>query len=252
MPSRPLPGTKRPDSHQPALFPSLRILVGEDNELNATLLRELLDRRRHRAQFATDGRAVLALAKTGAFDLLLLDLHMPEMDGFEVARAIRAGELETNRHLPIIALTARSTSRDRELCLAAGMDEFVPKPFEANWLWATVDRLIAAFPPERATRWSVLDPAAIVRAGGGEAAVLEKLCEVLRRNLPERMTSARAAVADSDRGLFARRRTSWGAACRCSRRPQRSSRRRWRTRPGAGRSGVARRCSTAWSRCAPC
>ena len=186
------------DSPPPALFPSLRILVGEDNELNAALLRELLDRRQHRAQFATDGRAVLASAETGGFDLLLLDLHMPKMNGFEVARVIRAGELGTNRHLPIIALTARSTSRDRELCLAAGMDEFLPKPFEADWLWAAVDRLIAAFPPERAKRWSVLDPAAIVRAGGGEAAVLEKLCEVLRRNLPGRLARARSAHGDSN------------------------------------------------------
>jgi CheY-like chemotaxis protein len=186
------------DSPTLALFPSLRILIGEDNELNVALLRELLDRRQHRAEFATDGRAVLTLVETGGFDLLLLDLHMPEMDGFQVARAIRTGELETNRHLPIIALTARSTSRDRELCLAAGMDDFLPKPFEANWLWAAVDRLIAAFPPARATQWSVLDPAAIVRAGGGEATVLEKLCEVLRRNLPERLAQARSALADND------------------------------------------------------
>jgi PAS domain S-box-containing protein len=193
------PRTRRVlDSSRPALFPSLRILIGEDNELNVALLRELLDRRQHRAEFATDGRAVLSLAETGGFDLLLLDLHMPEMDGFQVARAIRTGELETNRHLPIIALTARSTNGDRELCLAAGMDEFLPKPFEANWLWAAVDRVIAAFPPDRAVRWSVLDPGALVRAGGGEAAVLEKLCEVLRRNLPERLARARSALANSD------------------------------------------------------
>src|SRR5262249_8811763 len=99
----------------------LRILVGEDNELNVALLQELLRRRGHDAQFARDGRAALDLAMQGTFDLLLLDLHMPELDGFEVVRAIRDGESGTDRHLRIIALTARSSARDRERCLAAGV-----------------------------------------------------------------------------------------------------------------------------------
>ena len=80
---------------------------------------------------------------------MLLDLHMPLMDGFEVVRAIRAHEETTGRHLPIVALTARSSKRDRERCLAAGMDDFLSKPIEADALWAAVDRVLLAFPPAK-------------------------------------------------------------------------------------------------------
>jgi two-component system sensor histidine kinase/response regulator len=121
---------------------ALRILVAEDNELNVTLLEALLGQRGHRAQFVGDGRAALALARDSDFDLMLLDLHMPEMDGFEVVRAIREHEHTTRKRLPIIALTARSSLRDRERCLAAGMDDFLSKPIEAESLWAAVDRTI--------------------------------------------------------------------------------------------------------------
>jgi signal transduction histidine kinase/CheY-like chemotaxis protein len=118
----------------------LRILVAEDNELNIVLLRELLSERDHDTYIVGDGRAALAAAIERTFDVLLLDLHMPEMDGFEVVRAIRDRERTTGRHLPIIALTARSASRDRARCLEAGMDDFLSKPIEREELWAALDR----------------------------------------------------------------------------------------------------------------
>jgi CheY-like chemotaxis protein len=99
---------------------TLRFLVAEDNELNVSLLRELLSHGGHRARFASDGRAALTLVASGPFDVLLLDLHMPEMDGFEVVRIIRENERTTGKHLPIIALTARSSSRDRGRCSLPG------------------------------------------------------------------------------------------------------------------------------------
>lgn len=122
---------------------ALRVLVGEDNELNVALLRELLRRRGHSARFADNGLTALELAVRGEYDLLLLDLHMPRLDGFSVVRAIRERERVTGRRLPIIALTARSSARDRERCLAAGMDAFLSKPIEAAVLWTAVDRLVA-------------------------------------------------------------------------------------------------------------
>src|SRR5262249_5471098 len=120
--------------------PALRVLVAEDNELNVALLQELLGRRGHNAQFARHGRAALELAQQDRCDGLLLALHMPELDGFEAARAIRERELGTDRHLRIIALTARSSARDRERCLAAGMDDFLAKPIDAGALWAAMER----------------------------------------------------------------------------------------------------------------
>src|SRR5438309_11882954 len=105
----------------PAAAP-LQILVAEDNEINAQLLERLLARRGHRVRLANNGREALALAEEGAFDLLLLDVHMPELDGFQVVRAVRERERSAGGHLPVVALTARSRRDDRDRCLAAGSD----------------------------------------------------------------------------------------------------------------------------------
>jgi CheY-like chemotaxis protein len=125
----------------------LRILVAEDNEFNAQLLEQLLARRGHRVRLANNGREALSLAEEGTFDLLLLDVHMPELDGFQVVRAIRERERAAGGHLPVIALTARSRKEDREQCLAAGMDDFLAKPIQAGDLWAAMDRVTSARPP---------------------------------------------------------------------------------------------------------
>src|SRR5205823_5448917 len=96
------------------LTPALRVLVAEDNEFNAQLLEQLLVRRGHRVRLAKNGREALSLAEEGAFDLVLLDVHMPELDGFQVIQAIRERERSVGGHLPVIALTARSRKEDRE------------------------------------------------------------------------------------------------------------------------------------------
>src|SRR5213079_1461640 len=114
----------------------VRSLVAEDDELNAQLLEQLLVRRGPCVRLANNGREALALAEEGAFDLLLLDMHMPELDGFQVIQAVRERERSAGRHLPVVALTARSRREDRERCLAAGMDEFLAKPIQAPDLWA--------------------------------------------------------------------------------------------------------------------
>ena len=119
------------------------MLVAEDNDFNAQLIEHLLIRRGHRVSLAQNGRDALALLLgDSTFDLLILDIHMPELDGFDVTRAIRRRELETGGHLPVIALTARSRSEDRDKCLAAGMDEFMTKPFRADDLWTVMDRAL--------------------------------------------------------------------------------------------------------------
>jgi CheY-like chemotaxis protein len=159
----------------------LRILVAEDNELNVALLETLLAQRGHHAVFAYDGREALELARTEDFDLMLLDLHMPELDGFEVVAAIRARERGTDRHLRVVALTARSSARDRELCLAAGMDEFLAKPIEVAALWATIDRLM--------DRWPAVPSV---------PAILEKLRLVLRRTLPVQLARIATELANED------------------------------------------------------
>jgi two-component system sensor histidine kinase/response regulator len=123
---------------------ALRILVAEDDEFSAQLMVELLVGRGHHVQLATNGRDAAALAAPGSFDILFLDLHMPGMDGFEVARVIREGEQVAGGHLPIVALTARSRKEDHARCLAAGMDEFLTKPIRRPDLFAAIERLTTA------------------------------------------------------------------------------------------------------------
>src|SRR5258708_38887194 len=107
-------------------------------------MEKLLGRRGHRVRLATTGREALALAGQGTLDLMLLDVHMPELDGIEVVRGIRERERVAGGHLPVIALTARSRAEDRERCLAAGMDDFLTKPVRPADLLAAIHRLASA------------------------------------------------------------------------------------------------------------
>jgi PAS domain S-box-containing protein len=187
----------------------LRILAAEDNELNSQLLEQLLLRRGHQVRLANNGREALALAEAGGFDLLLLDVHMPELDGFQVARAIRQRERIAGGHLPIIALTARARREDRERCLAAGMDDFLSKPIQAADLWAAIERLgvrggvVSGDGPEDATHHSphtthLLDPRVLLAACGGDAAILDKICRALVARLPDHLRAVRSAFARGD------------------------------------------------------
>ena len=123
--------------------PPRHILLAEDDEFSARFMEQLLARRGHRVRTAKDGRQALGLASEGTFDVLMLDLHMPELDGFEVVRMIRDRERITGGHLPVIALTARSRREDRERCLKAGMDDFLTKPISGSELLGVIDRLLS-------------------------------------------------------------------------------------------------------------
>ncbi len=118
---------------------SRRVLIAEDNEFNVMLTRELLLRRGHDVNVVRSGMDALAELETARYDVLLLDLHMPGMDGFEVIRSLRAREQHNGGHLPVIALTARARPADRDRCLAAGMDGFLAKPIDSAALWGAVE-----------------------------------------------------------------------------------------------------------------
>jgi len=182
----------------PAPATPLHILVAEDNEFNVILLRQLFGQRGHSARIASDGREAVALATGDTFDLLLLDIHMPEMDGFAVAQAIREQERGSGKHLPIIAFTARTGKTDRERCLAAGMDDFLSKPVQADALWEVIDRVVAARKPADDWDLGLLDPRAILAACGGDANILEKICQAFRASVPDQMSRVLSASADKD------------------------------------------------------
>jgi two-component system sensor histidine kinase/response regulator len=118
---------------------SLRILLAEDNLVNQRLAMRLLEKRGHQVTLAGNGQAAVAVAEKDTFDLVLMDLQMPEMDGFEATAALREREKDTGIHLPVIALTAHALKGDRERCLNAGMDGYLSKPIRPQELDAILE-----------------------------------------------------------------------------------------------------------------
>jgi len=130
--------------------PCLRILLAEDNLVNQRLATRLLERRGHQVVAAATGRQALEILARESFHLILMDVQMPDMDGLEATRVIRAEEQSTFTRTPIVALTARTMKGDRERCLAAGMDAFVTKPIDAVEFIRVVEELgggAAMMPP---------------------------------------------------------------------------------------------------------
>jgi signal transduction histidine kinase/DNA-binding response OmpR family regulator len=124
----------------------VRILLAEDNAVNQTLAVRLLEKRGHAVTVAEDGRAAVEAFLAGSFELVLMDIQMPVMDGFEATAAIREREKITGGHVPIVAMTANALVGDREKCLAAGMDGYLSKPIRTSELFATIEQMLANAP----------------------------------------------------------------------------------------------------------
>ena len=119
----------------------LRVLLGEDNRVNQTLAVRLLEKRGHVVIVAGNGTEVLSAMNEEPFDLVLMDLHMPGMDGLQASAAIREREKSGGPRLPILALTASAFKEDEVRCLAAGMDGYVSKPIRPAELFAAIERV---------------------------------------------------------------------------------------------------------------
>jgi PAS domain S-box-containing protein len=119
-----------------------RVLLAEDNAVNQILAVRLLEKRGYIVSVAGNGRLAVAAVDKENFDVVLMDIQMPEMDGFEATLAIREKEKSTSAHIPIIAMTAHALKGDEERCLSAGMDAYISKPIRTNELFATIERLL--------------------------------------------------------------------------------------------------------------
>jgi signal transduction histidine kinase/CheY-like chemotaxis protein len=119
----------------------LRILLAEDNPVNQKLATKLLEKMGHTVIVAEDGSKALEVLKQDTFDLVMMDVQMPVMDGFETTQIIRNQEERTGRHIPIVAMTAHAMKGDRERCLESGMDGYVSKPINLQELHETIDAL---------------------------------------------------------------------------------------------------------------
>jgi two-component system, sensor histidine kinase and response regulator len=122
----------------------LQILLAEDNLVNQRLAVRVLEKQGHTVIVAFNGREALRQAEQRPFDLVLMDVQMPEMGGFEATAVLRQRDKETGRHIPIIAMTAHAMKGDRERCLEAGMDGYVSKPIQTPELFAAIDEVMAA------------------------------------------------------------------------------------------------------------
>ncbi len=139
----PLPAPSAADAAPSHDRRPLRILLAEDNEVNQRVAQRMLQKRGHTVQVAGDGREAIEAWRGRCFDVILMDVQMPEVDGFAATAAIRAAE-GPGRHTPIIAMTAHAMKGDRERCLEAGMDGYLTKPFQPEALFRTLDELAAA------------------------------------------------------------------------------------------------------------
>jgi len=133
-------GRERPAASLARPSRKLHVLVVEDNRVNQTLARRLLAQRGHEVTVAENGQQALDALDRGHFDVVLMDVQMPVMNGLEATTHIRARERGADRHLPIVAMTAHAMRGDRERCLEAGMDGYLVKPIQADEMIATLER----------------------------------------------------------------------------------------------------------------
>ena len=126
--------------------------MAEDNPFNQRVAVLMLAKFGHTVTIAVNGREAVAALGRQSFDLVLMDLQMPEMDGFQATAAIRSAEAGTARHIPIIALTAHAMKEDRDRCLEAGMDGYVSKPIQQDKLQQAIEDCVLADPRDRRGR----------------------------------------------------------------------------------------------------
>ena len=192
----------------------LRILAAEDNRVNQRLLVRLLEKEGHTVTVVGDGEAAVAISEEEEFDVILMDVQMPNLDGLEATRSIRARERESGRHVPIIALTAHALKGDRERCLEAGMDAYVAKPVQKQELLHIVYQYstpaIANRPADPAAvarpapDSAVFDMATGLEHSGGDQQVLTELCELFLQDCKELEPRIRHDVAAGDVEAVAR------------------------------------------------
>jgi signal transduction histidine kinase/DNA-binding response OmpR family regulator len=199
--------TTHPSARQDG--PRLRILLAEDNPVNQKLALGILAKRGHSVLVANNGREAVEAAEQERFDLVLMDVHMPEMGGFEATGLIRQRERAQGGHLPIVAVTARAMLGDRERCLEAGMDDYLTKPVKVTDLLEIIDRLVV--------RSSVLNaegsdgPAdsdfenRVLRDRfDGDLDLLREVAHVFLESTPSLLGELRAAATTGDAAAVAR------------------------------------------------
>ncbi len=191
-----------PDAGRP-----LRVLLAEDNPVNQRLAARLLETRGHVVVTTANGKEALAALESARFDVILMDLQMPEMGGIDATAAIRAKEAagqrfstESSGNIPIVALTAHAMAGDREMCFAAGMTGYVTKPIQAKDLFAEIERVLTLVNDEPTTTPAVqqFDENAALQTVSGDEGLLGELIQVFVESSPNEVKEIRSALAAGD------------------------------------------------------
>jgi two-component system sensor histidine kinase/response regulator len=196
---------------------SLHVLLAEDSPVNRQLVIEILLQQGHTVEVACNGREAVGALQCGRFDIVLMDVQMPEMDGLQATSEIRRQEQKAGAHVPIIALTAHAMTGARELCQEAGMDGYLQKPFYPadlyNALSPYCSRRDESTPANaycvteesaQSVEPQVLNAAEALARAGGNKQLLGRVCQVFLENLPAMWTEIQTSVANTDAAAIQR------------------------------------------------
>ncbi|HET8773197.1 MAG TPA: ATP-binding protein [Thermoanaerobaculia bacterium] len=203
----PEPAVPEPAVPEPAR--PFRLLVAEDNRVNQRVVLAQLETLGHRAVAVANGLEVLTALDGIDYDAVLMDCHMPEMDGYEAAARIRAEPRWQD--LPIVAMTAGAMVEDRERCFAAGMNDYIAKPFRAAELAAVLARLPVRAPDP--SRLAVLDPSVLGSVTGGGLAMVRDVVAIFLEDAPKKVDALREAVRAGDAKRISRAAHAFKSAC---------------------------------------
>ena len=191
----------------------LNILLAEDNPVNQRLAIHLLEKAGHRVTLTGTGREALAAwenAGVPGFDIVLMDIQMPEMDGMETTAAIRGREKNSGRHIPILAMTAHAMRGDKERCLASGMDGYISKPIHPDGLFAEIERCLAG--SERSITMAEIsqesreqvDRASLLERVEGDQELLAEMVHLFEEDAPKLLAAMREALQRRDMAVLER------------------------------------------------
>jgi two-component system sensor histidine kinase/response regulator len=207
----------------------LNILLSEDNPVNQKLAIRLLEKAGHRVTLASTGSEALAAwedAGVPGFDVVLMDIQMPEMDGMEATAAIRDREKSSGRHVPILAMTAHAMRGDKERCLASGMDGYVSKPIHPAGLFAEIERCLTASGRSNAMTegpkepGELIDRISLLERVEGDHELLAEMIHLFQEDVPNLLTAMRDALQRGDMPVLERSAHSLkGAAANLSAKP---------------------------------
>lgn len=178
----------------------INILVVEDNPINQKLITTLIEKKGWQASTASNGEEALEVFKDKDFDIIIMDIQMPQMDGFETTRYIRNIESSSNlRHIPIVAITAYAMKEDREKCLQAGMDDYICKPINAQDFYRKVEQITGQDISSRNSETgAVLDFEDTVRSLDGDETLFKELIAIFMERYPEHLNEIRECIKNGD------------------------------------------------------